>query len=1051
MKKKLFNTCCVVMTAVLSLFSFSCSNFFNNDNGSKDGKSYIKISVDENARTAYPKPTNEEFATYTLRGAVNGTEAESELGTWTTVGTTTAYTSLKAASIPVAVGTYHFTLYALKNGTTYKGSKTDVAIADKETTPLEFTLDFASVEVDPSAKGSVDIKLSYTSTQAKAVTAGLYKTDGTTAVEGFADEDLAITDSSVAYTKAEIPSGTYITVFKFYADAAKTQSIGSYWEYTYVAKDLTSTSTITVPSLEYLYKIVYEPNGGEIQDATHPGTYTRLSPATLPTNVTKNNYTFAGWYTSASFEDPSITTTDTLYDNVTLYAKWTANIYTLTYDKNGGTGTMDAQKYTYGGTALTLTANAFTPTQYKYIAWNTAADGSGTWYEDEATGVTLTEDTTLYAQYSVAVDHLAPCLVCLTQDKTTAITLLDATDSNQETIRAAFLADTTTASKVALTLLESTSLTKIIDNAYYDSTEHVGCTTLASIVIPENITSIGSYAFSDCSALASSIVIPNKVTEIKDGTFYYCQGLTSVTLPANLEKIGNSSFFYCNKLAAITIPATVTSIGAGSFRLCEALTITIPEENTSYNTLYSGKGIITEDGKTLVECIDYTSTTVTIPTTVETIGIYAFAGCDSLTTMTIPNSVEEIGSAAFGLCDIPATEIVIPASVMRLGCSVFGKNISDYKTSIRFEDTSSWYYKVLNPETDTADSLVYSGGEPQDFSTAADNYKYMAVSYDDVRNENEGYAYYYYYFYKAPCITSFSLMDANNTALSTDCVGVVDEAANTIKVTVPSGTVVTSLVPTFTIKSADGGTATATVGTTTQTSDTTSNDFTSGVTYTVTAADGNSKQDYTVTVGKPIVYAVGDILLSDGKKVDVANIGSITEEQAGKAVAVVAQTDSSKGIAVGLKQSSTKLAWAPKGTTGYTTNFTNIVCTPSVYGSGAAGTASSVMAANYPAFNYAVNYGTSNSLPTGYTDGWYMPSLAELCTVYKNMATIDTSIAAINDVASGSATALESRYYWSSSQYGSTYYLAWGVSFGSGGVGANSKHSASYVLVVRAF
>lgn len=72
--------------------------------------------------------------------------------------------------------------------------------------------------------------------------------------------------------------------------------------------------------------------------------------------------------------------------------------YTLTYDANGGTGTMD--KVTAdAGTAITLAANKFTRNGYTFAGWNTAKDGSGASYKDQAE-VKLTEDMTLYAQWT---------------------------------------------------------------------------------------------------------------------------------------------------------------------------------------------------------------------------------------------------------------------------------------------------------------------------------------------------------------------------------------------------------------------------------------------------------------------------------------------------------------------------------------------------------------------------------------------------------------------------------------------------------------------------
>ena len=70
---------------------------------------------------------------------------------------------------------------------------------------------------------------------------------------------------------------------------------------------------------------------------------------------------------------------------------------TITFDANGGGGTMEPQNVTEN-TDTELTANAFTREGHNFTGWNTAADGSGTAYADKAT-VKLTDDTTLYAQW----------------------------------------------------------------------------------------------------------------------------------------------------------------------------------------------------------------------------------------------------------------------------------------------------------------------------------------------------------------------------------------------------------------------------------------------------------------------------------------------------------------------------------------------------------------------------------------------------------------------------------------------------------------------------
>ena len=113
--------------------------------------------------------------------------------------------------------------------------------------------------------------------------------------------------------------------------------------------------------------------------------------SSLPT-PTKDGMDFAGWYTVKDFSDGPASNVS---DKTTYYAKWT---YKITFDANGGEGTMTAQEIIEGATSATLTANGFTKTGYTFSGWNTAADGSGTSYADQA--IAPTNSTTLYAQWT---------------------------------------------------------------------------------------------------------------------------------------------------------------------------------------------------------------------------------------------------------------------------------------------------------------------------------------------------------------------------------------------------------------------------------------------------------------------------------------------------------------------------------------------------------------------------------------------------------------------------------------------------------------------------
>ncbi len=197
-----------------------------------------------------------------------------------------------------------------------------------------------------------------------------------------------------------------------------------------------------------------------------------------------------------------------------------------------------------------------------------------------------------------------------------------------------------------------------------------GCTGLTSITIPNSVTAIGTGAFSNCSNLTEILVeegntaytsiegvlfsnekttlvaypaakapdyeIPNSVSAIGDYAFSECVGLTSVTIPNSVTAIGDYAF-YCSGLTSITIPNSVTAIGTAAFSNCSGLTsVTIPNSVTAIGNY------------AFYRCIGLTS--ITIPNSVTAIGRSAFANCTGLTSITIPNSVTAISEYAFSNC-----------------------------------------------------------------------------------------------------------------------------------------------------------------------------------------------------------------------------------------------------------------------------------------------------------------------------------------------------------------------------------------------------------------
>lgn len=123
----------------------------------------------------------------------------------------------------------------------------------------------------------------------------------------------------------------------------------------------------------------------------------------------KTGYTFGGYFTGKNGTGTQYTSKDgaiinSLYkqdSDMTLYAKWDPNTYTVKYDPNGGTGTMANETMTYDA-SKPLTANAFTNKDYDFIGWNTAKDGSGSFYTDKSNVKNLATSgtVTLYAQWN---------------------------------------------------------------------------------------------------------------------------------------------------------------------------------------------------------------------------------------------------------------------------------------------------------------------------------------------------------------------------------------------------------------------------------------------------------------------------------------------------------------------------------------------------------------------------------------------------------------------------------------------------------------------------
>ena len=141
-------------------------------------------------------------------------------------------------------------------------------------------------------------------------------------------------------------------------------------------------TSLTAQWTPMTYTVMLETNGGTIADGKDVISYTYGEGATLPTanDMTREGYTFDGWYADSSFSGaPVMEISNTDIGNKEFYAKWNANIYAVTLNPNGGTiaSGKDVTSYTYGEGATLPTANDMTREGYTFEGWYADSDFSG--------------------------------------------------------------------------------------------------------------------------------------------------------------------------------------------------------------------------------------------------------------------------------------------------------------------------------------------------------------------------------------------------------------------------------------------------------------------------------------------------------------------------------------------------------------------------------------------------------------------------------------------------------------------------------------------------
>lgn len=231
-----------------------------------------------------------------------------------------------------------------------------------------------------------------------------------------------------------------------------------------------------------------------------------------------------------------------------------------------------------------------------------------------------------------------------------------------------------------------------------------GCRNLnGDLTLPDSVQTIGAGAFQGCEKLSGDLTIPDSVVEIGEGAFRDCKNLNgTLTLGKNLRTIGKEAFSGCAFTGSLTIPEGVTEIADSAFGAGIPLkkygmftgTLTLPStlktigaEAFAY-TDFSGELLI-PDGVTSIganafkEC-DGFGGLLSLPDNVKTVGESAFYLCKGFTGLKLSASLTKIEERSFAHMYGLKTEVVIPEGVTEIGEGAFS---CSHMPSVRFPST----------------------------------------------------------------------------------------------------------------------------------------------------------------------------------------------------------------------------------------------------------------------------------------------------------------------------------------------------------------------------
>ena len=246
---------------------------------------------------------------------------------------------------------------------------------------------------------------------------------------------------------------------------------------------------------------------------------------------------------------------------------------------------------------------------------------------------------------------------------------------------------------------ESNVQTAVIESGMTVIPEHLfhKNSTLTSVEIPDTVTGISRYAFTQTSL--TSIKIPDTVTRIGESVLAYTK-LTELKLPSNIEYLGRAILGGNKGVTEIVIPKTLSSTGSSYSNLIEG-DGPFAESNVQKATIEAGMTVIPEH----LFHKNSTLTSVEIPDTVTGISRYAFTQT-SLTSIKIPDTVTRIGESVLAYTKL--TELKLPSNIEYLGRTILGgnKGVTEIVIPKTLSSTGSSYSNLIEGDGPFAESNV---------------------------------------------------------------------------------------------------------------------------------------------------------------------------------------------------------------------------------------------------------------------------------------------------------------------------------------------------------